>query len=79
MLKNIPSPTPNLILTPGYFIFNATTDGAAATKSPTPPINPTKIDFGFSHEWEIPNHFLKAERIIALNQSSEMLDKSERS
>ena len=49
VLKKIPSPTPKLILADGYFFFKATTEGAAETKSPTPPINPMKIDLGFSH------------------------------
>ena len=46
------------------FFFKATTEGAAETKSPTPPINPIKIDFGFSHEWGIPNHLFSATGII---------------
>ena len=30
-------------------LFKATTEGAAEIKSPTPPINPIKIELGASH------------------------------
>ena len=46
------------------FFFKATTEGAAETKSPTPPIKPRKIDLGFSHIWGIPSHLLNTTGII---------------
>jgi len=60
----MPSPTPKLILADGYFFFKATTEGAADTKSPTPPISPIKIDLGLWHRWGIPSHFFRATGII---------------
>jgi hypothetical protein len=64
VLKKIPSPTPKLISASGNFIFKAAIEGAAEIKSPTPPINPTKIEFGALHEWGIPSHFFNAIGII---------------
>ena len=49
VLKKMPSPTPKVIWASGYFFFKATTEGAAEIKSPTPPINPIKIELGASH------------------------------
>ena len=69
VLKNIPSPTPKVNLASGYFLFKAATEGAAASKSPTPPINPTNIDFGFSQVMGRPIHFLRVEEIMVYSFS----------
>jgi hypothetical protein len=64
VLKNISSPTPKFNLNLGYYLFKIAIEGATAIKSPTPLINPTNIDLGFSQVMERLIHFLIVEGIM---------------